>query len=391
MIRKVFCLLLFSLSTTVFGQIGFEPGYIIFNDGSKIECQIKNIDWLDTPEEICYLMPDGNNPITIGIQDVLEFGIDGVCRYIRRIVQIDISGDDFPFLTSDKNPVWNSMSVFLKVLVQGEASLYSYQKGNIRRYFYSLSDSALVPLIYKRYLVKSGDIATNYAFRQQLWTNVRYPGMTMESVRNLEYDRKPLEKYFIAYNRGNNTPVNEFTAGETKGDFNLRITSGIVHSTLIVNSQYYHTHDWLDPVTSYRVGLEAEYILPFNKNRMSVVFEPTFQHLVTSDGNVAVDYPFIEYPLGLRYYKFYGKNTKAFIDAFYSTGLSTNFKSRIEYYDRHVDIFTGRSLAVGAGIDYKRISLEARYYTNRDLCRVTNPLYDSFLKRISIVIGLKLF
>jgi|WetSurMetagenome_2_1015567.scaffolds.fasta_scaffold08853_6 hypothetical protein len=391
MFKRILFLLIFSFSTSIFGQVSFEPGYIIFNDGSRLDCQIKNMDWLNNPKRISYLIPEGNTPITIGIKDIREFGINEVCRYFRKVVQVDVSGNDLPFLTTDKNPVFRTMTLFLRVLVQGEASLFYYQDQNIKRFFYSVSDTTLTPMVYKRYLAKNGDIATNSTFRQQLWTNVRYPGQTLNSVRELDYDRKSLEKYFIVYNQEKYTLVNEFTASETKSKFNLRITPGIVHSTLILNRQYYDTHNWFNPVTSFRIGLEAEYIMPFNKNRMSVVFEPTFQHLITSDENVSIDYPFIEYPIGIRYYKFCRNSAKIFINAFYNTCFSTNFGSKIQYYDSHIDVFTGNSLAVGAGFDYKRISIEARYYSTRDLCSIGSPDFDSKFKRVCIVMGLKLF
>ena len=65
--------------------------------------------------------------------------------------------------------------------------------------------------------------------------------------------------------------------------------------------------------TNLRIGIETEFILPFNKNRWSILIEPTYQYFkaekreeVTNvEGGIRdtrVDYQSVDFPVGIRYY-----------------------------------------------------------------------------------------
>ena len=49
-------LLLYAVVTQ--GQINFAKGYFITNEGSRIECFIRNYHWKKSPEEIKYRLSD---------------------------------------------------------------------------------------------------------------------------------------------------------------------------------------------------------------------------------------------------------------------------------------------------------------------------------------------
>src|SRR5690606_2339465 len=64
----------------------------------------------------------------------------------------------------------------------------------------------------------------------------------------------------------------------------------------------------------FRFGIEAESILPFNKNKWSLILEPTFQYFKSEkkvENNVSggiligkVNYQSIDFPVGFRHYFF---------------------------------------------------------------------------------------
>ncbi len=66
---------------------------------------------------------------------------------------------------------------------------------------------------------------------------------------------------------------------------------------------------------SPRLGLELEYILPFNNNRWSILLEPTYQSYAGNESEIALKYSSLEIPFGVRRYFFLKKESTLFINA----------------------------------------------------------------------------
>jgi hypothetical protein len=100
-------------------------------------------------------------------------------------------------------------------------------------------------------------------------------------------------------------------------------------------------------------------------------------------------------PFGLRYYLFLDKGLKLFINGFLIAGYTLDFKHTIEIeypYAGSIDItsFTGiHNYAVGTGADYKKISVEMRYYTKQNPL-FANESWTSEYKRFALIIGFKI-
>ena len=90
------------------------------------------------------------------------------------------------------------------------------------------------------------------------------------------------------------------------------------------------------------MGLEAELILPFNKNKWAVTLEPTytsyrkevsgeFSSIIGVTINTKSNFNFLNIPLGLRHYLFLKGNTSSKL--FLNASLSYNFyqKAIISY------------------------------------------------------------
>ena len=110
--------------TTVFSQTSFKPGYIIKSNGQKIDCLIKNEDWKGSPTTFEF-KTDENSEVKLGdISTIKEFGSADNFKYISATTEVDQSSDKVGKLTEDRNPVYKGETIFLKVLVEGKASLY---------------------------------------------------------------------------------------------------------------------------------------------------------------------------------------------------------------------------------------------------------------------------
>lgn len=193
---------------------GFESGYIIDNNGNIISCLIKNKDWKNTPKKIEYKLLGRKTQLNATVDSILGFSV-GDMTYIRFIVKIDTSSNGLDHLSYKKSPEFKIDTLFLKLLIDGIAKLYLYNKENYNRYFFSVNDNPVEQLVYKRYkLVITGNeniqrsagsysvnhISYNESYKQQLWLSLKCDKMTDKDAKKLTYSAKSLAKFFTKYN-----------------------------------------------------------------------------------------------------------------------------------------------------------------------------------------------
>lgn len=193
-------LLLFFLAIDSSGQTRYEKGYFIDNDNQRIDCLIQKKDWKNNPSEFSYKLDDSSAPAEGDITSVKEFGLPGNFKFIRADVKIDHSNTLAISSIGDENPNWGQELLFLKVLLEGRAKLYSVDNKYGKKFFYSVADSAINQLVYKRFFVGSS-LAENNSFKDQLLMDLSCPNAGMESVEHITYTTEDLEKYFHSYNR----------------------------------------------------------------------------------------------------------------------------------------------------------------------------------------------
>lgn len=133
--KQLLLLLTVCLSLSGYSQITFEKGYYIDNANEKTDCLIKNNDWKNSPTEFDYKLAADTEPKRLNTKSVKEFGIHTKSKYIRYTGNIDVSSDNLDRISDDKNPVFESQTLFLKVLQEGKANLYLYDIEGMRRFF----------------------------------------------------------------------------------------------------------------------------------------------------------------------------------------------------------------------------------------------------------------
>jgi hypothetical protein len=390
----VFC---FNLLNS-FGQVNFEKGYIIDNKNQKIECLIKNYDQKSNPTEIEYKTSEDSYSQKAGLSLIQEFGITGYSKFIRVEIDIDRSSNDISRLSTSREPEWSKEQKFLKVIVEGRASLYSYEDKRSGKYFYSVAGSGIRQLIYKEYLSEDGKfLLTNNGFRKQLWTDVKCKNATTSSVDNIQYSESALKKYFIKYNDCSGSVTTEFKAKGTKNPLRIRITSGftLTSASFSVTDMPYKNTEFGKEI-DYRVGIEGEFLLPVNKGKWRIVLEPSYQHYSSISenylGNATIEYQSLEFPLGLRYYVFLNKKLNLFANTLYVFNSGLNFNSAINFdYQgaKPIIIDTESCLAFGIGLNYNRLSAELRINSTRNI--VGRYTYHSEYHISSFIIGYRIF
>jgi hypothetical protein len=386
--------LLLALTLNSYTQIIFENGYFINNSGQRTECLIRNVDWKNNPVNFLYRLSEDSPTIKENIDSVMEFGVNDNSKFIRASVNIDrssaLSGD----LSIERNPVYTGEVLFLKVLVEGKANLYSYEDVNLIRYFYRWDTSGISQLVYKLYKTEYSKVGINNDFRQQLWVNLKCEGITMPDIGKIEYKKNGLVDFFQKYNNCNASKPIISEPKKKKDLFNFSVRPGVCFSTiLITNSAASRRNAAFRNRPGLITGLEAEFIMPFLKNKWSVILEPGFLFINTGkeiENGIYVEYKSLELPVGIRHYFFLNGKARIFLNA--SLNLNAPINSGV-YFDNGAEfkIESMQNLLVGAGFKYKsNYSIEVRYGFKRDLLTkfvFWNADYSSF----SVILGYTLF
>jgi len=437
----VLVLLLIVGSITSYAQVTFEPGYFINNDGDRVDCLIRNTDKLITPTKFEYKLP-GTSEVKIALlSEVQEFEIlNTVHKYRRFTVEIDNSSNNVKELSYSREPDLKREQLFLKVLLDGRASLYSYNRqGNAERYFYKKQNSDVAQLVHKKYLIKETVVGENNDFRQQLLSALDCPSFTFEQVNKINYKSQELVQVFADYNQCVGSNFVNYSDRKLKGKTNFNVKIGLssaslrVDQYLIIQQASYgpskvsftkHATTYLNQEVSPRVGFEIERIFPFNRYKWALFVEPTFQYYKTKDefvvykrvyvpetfthegyytlgdetGNLTVDYSLISVPIGVRHYLYLNDESKLFISGAVSpnfilkpsSSLKTEgYNSQPKFDQYSFNLKPSFNFALGYKLKDK-YSLEAEYSAGKRL--LENNMWETrFTKSFSLVLGYKLY
>ncbi len=380
-----------------YSQVSFEKGYFIDESDQRIECLIKNKDWKNNPTEFEYKIDPNGEAQTATILKVKEFGIVGFSKYVKATVEIDRSSDKPDQLSTDRNPIFQKEQLFLKSVIEGQASLFFYFDVDLVRFFYQVNGSKIKQLVYKPYLVTlEGNSVTasgsfkptasfakyNNYFRQQMLQDLACQSISEKDLAHINYDRASLRRIFIRYNKCTNS---KYVDLEQKSLFHLTLRPTLNNGSLVVkNSSLDALSVDFGKNTSFQLGMEAELVLPFNKSKWSIIVEPTYQRFKSErskqSSQVAggiiiskVNYESFELPIGVRHYFFLNKQSALFANVSFCANFPRN--SSVQYFRDNGSSLgldyaiqaPERNLTFGIGYKFKsRYRLELRY-NNRDL------------------------
>lgn len=393
-------MLVLVFSKPAYNQVTFRKGYFIDKQGIKTECLIKDVDKYSVSNQIEYKMDESGKAFELRTETINEIGIDGISKFIKAKVLIDRSSADMNNLSKSKEPFWSEEELFLKVLLEGKASLYFYTDAGNQLFFFSVDSSDIRQLVYKRYLIDERNAGTNNTFRTQLWQYVRCENTESQYVEQLQYNRRELEKYFNKYNESNGSDSRNFTTNSNGKKFHLKISPGINFSTFNIRSFDLNKMENIDVGSKMTVqlGVEAEYILPVLNNKLGVLIEPGFysfhKEAPIQFGTYKVNIKTIEFLLGARYYMFLNPDLKFYVNAMFIPGMSIQLNSSLieqyQYSSSEKIINELFNFAFGSGLMYKNFSAEFRYYTKRDFLK-SMAIYETEYERVALVLGYRIF
>lgn len=420
--KKIIILLLLAVSAiNGFSQIKFEKGYFIDNSDKKNEVLIKNIDWKSNPTEFEYKISETASIQTITIKDIKEYGVYNFSKHKRFTVNIDRSSERNNKISFERNPVFKEETLLLKELVHGDADLYLYSFGDLRRYFYSVNGSKLKQLVYKTYFLPEGakdrlgdkvevgvDTGVNESYKQQLVNDLPCNTLSLKDAKKVEHRRKSLVNYFIKYNQCKNpSEVKNWDEGRAKNLFSISIRPGFnmsKYSVIDTNTNSSYNVDF-DAEFSFRLGVEAEYVFPFNKNKWAIFMEPTYQYYNTEKeviinpntfferkSTYITDYKSIDVPVGIRYYSFFNDESKMFFNVAYVVNF--DLKKSIILKEREFAVDgkgANYNFAFGIGYTYKnKFSIELRQGAARNILNAYSSIGSKYTTT-SLILGYTFF
>ena len=393
--KQLLVLFISAFAMHSYSQIVFEKGYYINNEGHKMEGLVKNVDWQSNPTKFDFKRTETSEKKTKTVQSVKEFGVYNISKYVRGTVNIDRSSEDTNDLSLERKPLFKEETLFLKVLVDGEYTLFHYIDHHLKRYFYAKKNAPVKQLIFKSYKTKNATIGVNNTFRTQLWKDLKCATFTIIKLEGLDYKKKELTRFFVEYNNCNNHAYVNFEKKREKDLFNLNIRGGINSSTLFIQNGAVSSRDTdFGSELGWRLGVEAEFILPFHKNKWAFIVEPTYQQFSSKKETVNwdydVDYKSIELPIGVRHYFFLNENSKFFMNASYIIDFSIDSTIGINS-GNGLEIKTRSNSAFGLGYKlHDSYSLEVRYQTNRDLLS-SYAVWVTDYNTVSLIFGYSFF
>jgi hypothetical protein len=358
-----FCLFL-TCTSNVKSQIVFEKGYFIDNDGIRTNCLIKNEDWKNSPKEFEYKLNEKADSLTQLLQNVKEFGIVNFSKYIKNDVIVEVSSNVVDKMNYNPALKTKKITAFLKVLVEGQASLMYYEQGEIRCFFAKIDTNLVQSLFYKEYL-NDKTVKETAPFRQYLYTHLKCESINLRNIETLKYKEDDLVKLFEKYNNCLNPNSKTFSLKPKREKFNFKILALMnLHNFKFVG---FNGKDYLisDNTLTPGFGFEMEDILPFNKNKWGLMAAPNIYFFNSSSQKA--NYVAFEIPIAIRNYFFLSSGNKIFL----SVGINFNFPLiktiKTDLSPEPTPVTNTACWLVSTGYSFKKWQFELRYYTTQHL------------------------
>lgn len=281
MTKKLTLLLLFILTQTAFSQVRFQDGYYITKEGEKIVCQLEMRDWVSWNNT--ELTVKGDQGISkVPIATISEFGVGNEVKFITAITELDSSYNDLRKLDFSPYPKFESKTLLLKVIVEGEYSLYQYLDSNIRKYFYQTQGSPIKQLIFKKYFYESSSrIKENNGYLDQL----KAINVCKNNPYLVNYEYEALKAYFLNLNECSANDVTFFEKSAVNPSFGLGVFGGVNLAAFKVKRLTLQEFATIN-TTSATFGVEGNYTLPLITNALRFNLSVSYSSFDVSDAVV---------------------------------------------------------------------------------------------------------
>ena len=366
-----------------------QQGYYITNNGQRIEGYFKTTDFYNTESLEFKQQNEGGDYSSIDVNTISEYGIGTEFKFIKKTFEIDDSETNFKRLSSVSEPKWIKTTGFLNVIIEGEASLYSYNSDKGTKFFYSTPSKDVEQLLYKRYRPSETIVAENNLYLQQLLNNVRCENEERSFFATIDYNKRPLIRAFKKYNECSGSPYtvyNNSTGKETKINFTAFAAVNYMSFGIKGSGADSEVEKFISP----SLGIEVALVLPSEKweifsrvefeslsAKTKAVYDRGFGSLTVE--NYDIDTQAINVQFGLRHNFINKGKNKYFIDGAF--GITKPFGDiSIEIINsttggdasttalKNIELETSLSGNIGVGYMYRnKFGVAIRYETGRNM------------------------
>ena len=391
------------LAALLFASVSYAQdikGYYITASGQRTEGYFKQADFNDTASLRFSTSKKGEYaPLS---DNVVEYGTDeDRLKFEKHNVNIDISGSD----STSKTPEFLTQTVFLNVILKGDALLYSYTKDYRTKYFLGTQDKpGINELVNKKYRLENGSTAENPMYRQQLFNALKCKRQTVSDFSGMLYGKKELAQV-VQDNNDCMGSGSESFGPKRKSNFKYTVVGGAYNTMLkIPNGKPDVGSTGSD--TNYGIGIEASYV--FSSETTELFFRGEFETMnVTLDETKDLNYNYtrsiykikgtaVNIYVGPRYNVFINDNNKIFFDASFCISIPSGdiTKETIitppaggEYNGQGFKYGLKPGFAVNLGVGYTlndKFGLALRYETNRDFLDGASSAFKMNLSRLGL-------
>lgn len=361
--KLLLSVLLFS-SLFAFSQNGNQKGYYIDDLGNREEVFFKYIDIKN--EGFIEIKKQENEEYSkMNLSTIKEYGIGSDFKFVKTTVKQDVTASR---ISMNKEPQLETVTIFLNTILEGKASLYSYNDGNTTRYFFISENTPLTQLIYKKYQSAITEpIRENNYFRNQLFEKLFCSSIDVTMVDKIKYNKSDLLDLFKKYNECSNTSVNIFENNTSrKAKFILKAYAGIYNSNF--SFTYFDDKSETESKIMPAIGVEFATQLPSGKIEFFAKVE--YEHLNATS-------LLIQYPTSIAAYH-YLKYNSGILN--FSGGPRFNFliKEKSNFYT---------DIAINFGIPLSDINYTLSYPDAPDSRDLSKKLESDTFINLSLGVG----
>ncbi len=213
-------------------QSNFKKGFVIAN-GDTLHGLIDYRQWEKNPREIKFKNDQAANAVKYTTGDISYFEIYGSDKYEKAMVNKDMRTVNIRDLTEFTEDIFVDDTVFLRILVKGNISLY--QLTDDKNHFYIKVDGKnFQELIYKVYLTDGINLSRHPVYIDQLLRFVdQSKGNTALSsrIQRADYKEGDLIKIVEQLNSQDGEAIH-YTVKKTKHPISFFVGAGAISSSL---------------------------------------------------------------------------------------------------------------------------------------------------------------
>jgi hypothetical protein len=278
------------------------------------------------------------------------------------------------------------ITAFLKVLVEGTATLLYYEQGEVRCFFAKIDTNVMESLLYKEYL--NGKTVKEIApFRYYLYKHLKCNHITLKDIEALRYKEDDLVELFKKYNTCLNPNSKSLTIKPKREKFNFKIIALLNQNNLEYVDFRGNAYSVSKDAITTGLGFEIEDILPFNKNKWGLMAAPNvyfFKSSAKKDKYIG-----LEIPIAVRNYFFLNSEQKFFLSAGANLNLPLNKTIGTDINPQPTPLTNTACWLFSMGYVFKNWQIEWRYYTTQHLFGDSVFAYGDY-KKMNLSLSFKL-